>query len=87
MGIANGKYRKSYASNHHSYPSTRSGSHSDSNFRRSALSLLLELEWSVRVPDADGYVLLENAICPACGNTKAEDHKPDCKLRKLLDER
>jgi hypothetical protein len=90
MGIANPR-RKIPVSQYNSHKSTTRNPHTphipESSFKSKALSLILDIEWAVKVPDVDGYFRLEMAMCPSCGNTKAEDHKPGCKLREVLDMR
>jgi hypothetical protein len=87
MGIANPRKKIPVAQ----YNSHKSYGHTphipESSFKSKALSLMLDIEWAVKVPDVDGFFRLEMAMCPSCGNTKAEDHKPGCKLRELLDMR
>jgi len=87
MGIANPR-RKIPVSQYNSHKQNSRPQHiPESSFKNKALSLMLDIEWAVKVPDVDGFFRLEMAMCPSCGNTKAEDHKPGCKLRELLDMR
>jgi hypothetical protein len=84
MGIANPR-KKIQVSKYNDHKS--SGSHTDGSFKKKAVALILDLEWSLKIPDADGFCHLEMAMCPSCGNTKAEGHKNECALRELLDMR